>query len=68
MGSGVHPNPYTFLMPGLDNRNRTLTRFGGKPHPCPIGLEFVMLDLAYMALGLGGLLLMVIYARVLDRL
>jgi len=27
-----------------------------------------MLDLAYMALGLGGLLLMVVYARVLDRL
>ncbi len=61
-------HPYTFLMPGPDNRNRTLTRFGGKADPCPIGLEFVMLDLAYMALGLGGLFALVLYARVLDRL
>ncbi|WP_256366747.1 hypothetical protein [Labrys sp. KNU-23] len=32
------------------------------------GWSFVMLDLAYVALGLGGLFLMVLYARVLDRL
>jgi hypothetical protein len=44
--------PYKILTPGRPIRNRKLTRLGARK---PVGKEAIMLDVAFVALGLAAL-------------
>jgi hypothetical protein len=57
--------PYGILTRGPPIRNRMLTRAGGKNRP---NKETIMLDVAFVALGLAALALMGAYALALRQL
>lgn len=56
---------YEILTPAHPIRNRKLTRVGAKQRS---GKEAIMLDVAFVALGLAVLALMGVYALVLRKL
>jgi hypothetical protein len=57
---------YEILIPRRPIRDRKLTRPGGKQRPCQ--KEAVMLDVAFVALGIVVLALMGLYALALRQL
>ena len=63
--AGRRSETYHILMCGRPVRNRKLTRAGAKKRPMK---EAIMLDVAFVALGLGVLALMGVYALALRRL
>ena len=56
---------YEILTPNCPIRNRKLTRAGGKSRA---NKESIMLDVAFVALGLAFLALMGVYAHALRQL
>jgi hypothetical protein len=59
------PETYEILTSGRPIRNRKLTRVGAKEH---LGKESIMLDVAFVVLGLAVLALMGVYAHALRQL
>jgi hypothetical protein len=62
---GRRSETYEILTSGRPIRNRKLTRAGVKQRP---GKEAIMLDVAFVALGLAFLALMGVYALALRQL
>jgi hypothetical protein len=64
LGQFCRPETYEILTYGRPIRNRKLTRVGAK-NRC--SKEMIMLDVAFVALGLAGLALMGVYALALRQ-
>jgi hypothetical protein len=65
MRSTRRSRPYEVLMPSSLNQYGNLTRLGARK---PAGKEAIMLDVAFVALGLAVLALMGVYALALRQL